>query len=89
MLVFMDKLNPKKNDSRGISEVKTQILKALAHPEAQDGLYFRNFSHLHEEDERLPVEAGEEEILEALKELMEEGKVNMDDGKGEAIFYLL
>lgn len=71
-----------------IDQVKSQILGVLSHPEAQEGLYFRNFSHLHEEDERPQVAANDEEILDALQELLKEGKVKMDDGPGEAIFYL-
>jgi hypothetical protein len=72
-----------------MSDVKKQIIQALSHPEAQDGLYFRNFSHLHEEDERMAVEARDEEILDALQQLIKEGRVNMDNGEGEAIFSLI
>ena len=68
--------------------IKRQILQVLSHPEAMDGLYFRNFAHLHEEDEREPVLARDEHILDALQELIKEGKVRMDDGNGEAIFSL-
>ncbi len=75
-------------DLAGISNIKKQILKALSHPEAQEGLYFRNFSHLHEEDERIAVDARDEDILDALEQLIKEGRVNMDAGQGEAIFYL-
>jgi len=68
--------------------VKGQILTALSHPEAEEGLYFRNFALLHEEDERPSVEASEEDILEALQELISEGRVRMNDGSGEVIFFL-
>ena len=71
-----------------IKNIKNQIIKALSHPEAQDGLYFRNFSHLHEEDERVAVNAQDEDILDALQQLIKEGKVVMDNGKGEVIFSL-
>lgn len=69
------------------SYIKQQILGALEHPEAQEGLYFQNFAHLHEEDERDPVQARDEEILDALEELIKEGKVKMDDESPKAIFY--
>ena len=72
-----------------LGEVKGQILKALTHPEAEEGLYFRNFYHLHEEDERPAVEARQDLILDALKELISEGRVQMDEGEGEAIFSLV
>jgi aryl-alcohol dehydrogenase-like predicted oxidoreductase len=69
--------------------VKKQILEALAHPEAQDGLYFRNLYYLHEEDQRDAVEGTEIEILDALKDLMSSGKVRMDDQGEEVIFFLV
>ncbi len=73
----------------GLPDVKGQIIRALTHPEAEEGLYFRNFYHLHEEDERPPVEARQDVILDALKELIHEGRVQMNDGEGEAIFTLI
>ena len=72
---------------RVIPRIKAQILQALAHPEAEDGLYFRNFAHLHEEDEREAVEGDEEIILDALQQLITEGKVRMNEGNGEVIFF--
>jgi hypothetical protein len=73
----------------GPSAIKTQILAALGHPEASDGLYFRNLWHLHEEDERAPVEGDEVSILDALKELIELGQVEMDETGKEVIFKLV
>jgi hypothetical protein len=70
------------------TKVKSQILKALSHPEAEEGLYFRNFSLLHEEDERPPVVANEVEILDALKELLKEGRITMDESGKEVVFQL-
>ena len=75
------------SENRMVS-VKDMILVALEHVEAQDGLYFRNFRNLHEEDERPAVEADEIEILDALKELMEEGRVLMDESGPEIVFQL-
>ncbi|MCO6429690.1 MAG: hypothetical protein J5J00_02435 [Deltaproteobacteria bacterium] len=73
--------------SERIDAIKGQILDALGHPEAQDGLFFSNFAHLHEEDERDPVDARDEEILDALEELIREGKVRMDEENPRAVFY--
>ena len=69
-------------------EVKSQVLQALKHDEAEDGLFFRNFFHLHEVDEREPVRASETQLLEALKELVTEGKVKIDDSGDELVFKL-
>ncbi|MCB0339856.1 MAG: hypothetical protein KDD53_09640 [Bdellovibrionales bacterium] len=68
-------------------EIKNQILQALRHPEASDGLYLRNFSMLHEEDERPGVEADEAEILEALNDLVKEGKVSLQQLGEEVVFF--
>jgi hypothetical protein len=69
------------------SRVKTQILEALEHPEASDGLYFRNFYVLDDVDDRPMVEADEATILEALRELIHEGKVRFDEYAGELVFH--
>jgi len=74
------------NDELG--RIKREILEVLQHPEAQDGLYFRNFFHLHEEDDRKPVVGDEVEILDALRELIDAGRVVMNDNGSEAIFQL-
>ena len=71
-----------------LNGVKHQILRALEHSEAEEGLYFRNFTLLHEEDQRPAVLADEVQILDALKELIQEGKVRMDDSGKEVIFFL-
>lgn len=68
--------------------VKAQVLAALDHPEAEEGLYFRNFFYLHEEDERPAVVADQIDVLDALKELIAEGRVVMVEGGEEAIFCL-
>ena len=69
-----------------IKQIKTEILGVLQHPEAEEGLYFRNFYNLHEEDERDIVQGNQEEILEALRELVEEGAVVADETGEEIIF---
>ena len=71
-----------------LGQVKSQILQALRHPEAEEGLYFRNFYHLHEEDERPAVQAEEADILDALKELVGAGQVKLDESGPEAVFSL-
>ena len=70
------------------AKIKLTILAALEHPEAEDGLYLRNFSLLHEEDERPRVEGNQAEVLEALRELVDEGRVAVVDEGAEPIFYL-
>lgn len=68
------------------AHLKDQLLAVLHHPEAEDGLYFRNFFHLHEADEREQIEADPADILSALLELVEEGYVTMLGEGDEAIF---
>jgi len=74
--------------SDNLAQIKSQILTALGHKEASDGLYFRNFQLLHEEDERPAVEGSQVELLEALKELLQDEVITMDDSGEEAIFHL-
>ena len=71
-----------------MAKIKSQIIAALSHPEAGDGLYLRNFANLHEEDERDAVMGDEASILKALTELIAEGKVTIDESQGEAVFCL-
>ena len=71
-----------------LKEIKKTILEVLAHPEASDGLYFRNFYNLHEEDERPVVSGTQEEILEAISALIREGEIVADESGEEVIFFL-
>lgn len=73
--------------SKKITAIKEQVLKALNHPEAEDGLYFNNLWIEHEDEERPLVEGTQEEILDALKELIAEGKVYTDESGEEVIFF--
>ncbi len=68
--------------------IKKQIVDALSHPEAEDGLYFNNLIVVHEEEER-PIVAGDErEIRAALDQLKRDGRIEVL-GEGEtAIFQL-
>lgn len=68
--------------------LKKQILEALSHPEAEQGLYLNNLQVVHEDEERLPVAGSDIEILDALKELIESGLVKMDDSGESVIFQL-
>jgi hypothetical protein len=62
--------------------LRGEILEALQHDEAEDGLYFTNLFHLHEEDERPGVRGEEQDIARALKKLVTESVVEMyHDGK--------
>jgi len=69
--------------------LKEQILQALAHPEAEQGLYLNNLQVVHEDEERIPVAGSDIEILDALKELIEDGLVTMDDTGESVIFQLV
>ena len=68
--------------------IKQEILAALKHPEADEGLFFRNFAHLHEEDERPGVDGTPQQIQEALAELVDEGLVIADTAREEPVFAL-
>ena len=72
-----------------ISKIKFQIVEALSHPEAEEGLYFSNLFNLHEEDERPRVSGSPMEIDKALAELVDEGKVRLDESGPESIAYLI
>jgi hypothetical protein len=68
--------------------IKSQIIAALSHPEADDGLYFNNLRSVFEEEER-PVVTGEElDVLDALRELIDQGDVITDDSGPEVVFFL-
>ena len=68
---------------------KQDILSALSHAEASDGLYLENLQIVHEEEERIPVRGTQLEILDALKDLIEDGKVSTDESGEKVIFSLI
>ncbi len=70
------------------NSIKQQILAALSHPEAEDGLYFNNLIVVHEEEERPIVEGDEELILRALEEMLDEGAIT-SVGEGAQRIYSL
>ena len=71
-----------------IAETKTDILAALSHPEGSEGLYLENLQIVHEEEDRSPVRGTQLEILDALRELIEENKVKTDETGEKVIFSL-
>ena len=75
-------------ESSRLDSVKEQVLQALRHPEADEGLYLRNLRTLHEEDQRPAVNAGEDEIISALNELVAEGLVHIDESSGQVVFQI-
>lgn len=78
-----------KTGSPDSSQVKESIIKALSHSEAEDGLYFRNFFLLHEEDQRPSVKASPKDILEAMNQLLLEGRVRIDYDDLDVTFRLV
>ena len=76
-------------DNDQVNSIKSDILNVLEHPEAEEGLYFRNFRDLHEEDERPAINAAEEVIQVALEELIHEGKITKKALGSEPIFELV
>lgn len=68
--------------------IRKEILSALAHQEAEDGLYLNNLQVVHEEEDRTLVSGSQLEILEALKVLIEEGAVDTDESGDDVIFSL-
>ncbi len=74
--------------AKNLKDIKNTILKALSHQEAEDGLYFRNFFNMHEADERPSVNANKQDIIDALNELITEGKVKLGIFDDEIIFLI-
>jgi hypothetical protein len=70
------------------AEIKREIMAALSHPEAEDGLYFNNLIIVHEEEERPIVRGEESEVIEALQQLVASGAVEVSGSGNEAIYRL-
>jgi len=68
--------------------IKKQILDALSHPEAEDGLYFNNLIVVHEEEERPIVEGEESLVRSALEEMIREGAIVEVKTEAEVIYRL-
>ncbi len=72
----------------GEQSIKEQIVAALSHPEAEDGLYFNNLIVVHEEEERPIVEGDETLILQVLDDMVIDGMVSVS-GEGSQRIYML
>lgn len=70
------------------SLIKNQIVAALSHPEAEDGLYFNNLIVVHEEEERPIVQGEEGEVRKVLEHLIHDGIVE-SSGSGEGAIFRL
>ena len=67
-----------------LQSVKDQILLALGHPEAEEGLYFRNLCIGHEADERPIVKAKQEEGHRTRRESGRDHRKRVDTALGVA-----
>lgn len=70
------------------TDIKREILAALSHPEAEDGLYFNNLIVVHEDEERPIVRGEEDEVVAALKDLVKAGTIETS-GTGDTTIYKL
>ena len=70
------------------NSIRNQIIAALSHPEAEDGLYFNNLIVVHEEEERPIVEGNEQAIMAVLNEMVAEGLVRSSGSGSQQIFSL-
>jgi hypothetical protein len=71
------------------NSIKKQIIAALSHPEAEDGLYFNNLIVVHEEEERPIVEGEEAVIRNVLREMVAEGVVRSTGEGAQEIFSIV
>ena len=69
--------------------IRQQIVAALRHPEAEDGLYFNNLIVVHEEEERPIVEGEEGDIRSVLQTMIREGVVTSSGEGAQEIFVLV
>ncbi|MCB0337410.1 MAG: hypothetical protein KDD62_13935 [Bdellovibrionales bacterium] len=74
--------------SEELALIKDDIIAALSHVEAEDGLYLNNLQVVHEEEERPIVRGTQLQILDALKELIDEGRVVTNEEGSDIIFML-
>jgi hypothetical protein len=74
--------------SSRLKRIKDEIMAALQHAEAEDGLYFNNLIVVHEDEERPIVSGEEEEVRQALAELTSEGKIKTEKTAESEIYHL-
>lgn len=72
-----------------LQRVKQEVVEALRHEEADEGLYFSNLYELHEEDERCAVSGDVAVIEQAVKELVSEGRITIRDDEGAVVLTLV
>jgi hypothetical protein len=71
-----------------LRQIKKQIIEALQHPEAEDGLYLNNLLIVHEEEERPIVVGEEQDVIKALREMVASGEISVA-GEGETAVYTI
>jgi hypothetical protein len=71
------------------SLIRDQIVAALSHPEAEDGLYFNNLIVVHDEEERPIVEGDETAILQVLEDMRSEGLICVSGDGNQRIYALV
>lgn len=71
-----------------LENLKEQIITALNHAEAEDGLFFQNFIIVHESEDRQPVTTNDAGLIYALEDLVKDEKVTMAAMDGKVIFQL-
>jgi hypothetical protein len=69
--------------------IRKQILAALSHPEAEDGLYLNNLIVVHEEEERPLVEGEEADVLRILNKMVADGDISATGEGSQRIFSLV
>ncbi len=72
-----------------LDEVKREVLLALSHQEAEDGLFYSNFRSLHEEDERPTVNSPSNLLNEALTDLVRDGVIELGEVSDKVVFRLV
>lgn len=69
--------------------LRKQIIAALSHPEAEDGLYLNNLIVVHEEEERPLVEGDESVVSRVLEEMIADGEISVSGEGSQRIYSLL
>ncbi len=70
------------------ASLENEILEVLQHSEAEDGLFFQNFTIVHESEERQPIQSSDTDLIRALENLIVKKQVTMGAMDGKVIFKL-
>jgi hypothetical protein len=70
------------------ASLENEILEVLQHSEAEDGLFFQNFTIVHESEERQPIQSSDTDLIRALENLIIKKQVTMGAMDGKVIFKL-